>query len=170
MSVAVIAAAILADRERTPTTRHNIVPCFVCGHTYIYRGRKGDLNGRFCSMRCQSWYDAGGGPVSDEIVYRWRNGKPMKKGSQGFYVDCARCHKEFECKGLRCCSAECERALRQRQDNLALMAEAGIAVQPKRQCTQCGAHIPRWRRGRQVSSSTRFCSPRCAQRARRAAA
>ncbi len=29
-----LAAALLADRERALST-HNIVACFVCGHTYI---------------------------------------------------------------------------------------------------------------------------------------
>ena len=63
-----LTAAILADRAR-PTTQHNIVPCFVCGHTFVYKGRRGDLNGRFCSMRCQDWYDAGNPPSPTAIVY-----------------------------------------------------------------------------------------------------
>ena len=35
-----LTAAILADRAR-PTTQHNIVPCFVCGYTFVYKGRRG---------------------------------------------------------------------------------------------------------------------------------
>jgi hypothetical protein len=38
---------------------YNIVPCFACGATFIYKGPRGDLNGRFCSMRCQAAYDEG---------------------------------------------------------------------------------------------------------------
>jgi len=164
-----LTAAILADRAR-PTTQHNIVPCFVCGHTFVYKGRRGDLNGRFCSMRCQDWYDAGNEPIGEEIVYRCRDGRPMKRGPKGFYIDCANCRKEFESLGLRCCSIECERSYRERQDNLAVMAQAGIEPKAKRQCEQCKAVIPAWRKGRQVSKSVRFCSEKCSKRARRAAA
>jgi hypothetical protein len=54
-----LAAALLADRRRTDDGKHNIVPCFACGHGFIYKGRRGNLNGRFCSMRCQQWIDDG---------------------------------------------------------------------------------------------------------------
>ena len=69
---------------------------YVCGYKFVYRGRRGELNGRFCSMRCQDWYDPGNEPVSDEIVYRWRDGRPMRMGLKGFYIDCEHCQKEFE--------------------------------------------------------------------------
>src|SRR5262249_8566114 len=56
-----LTAALLADCERyaTKQSRHNIIPCFSCGSTFVYRGRQADLNGRFCSMRCQDWFDDG---------------------------------------------------------------------------------------------------------------
>jgi len=56
-----LTAALLADREQHATiqSRHNIIPCFSCGTTFVYRGRQADLNGRFCSMRCQDWFDDG---------------------------------------------------------------------------------------------------------------
>jgi hypothetical protein len=38
-----LAAALLADSNNVP---------------------RGDLNGRFCSMRCQDWFDAGNNPIS----------------------------------------------------------------------------------------------------------
>ena len=164
-----LAAALLADRER-PTIHHNIIPCFVCANKFIYRGRQGELNGRFCSMRCQDWYDAVNKPVNEEIVYRWRDGRPMRMGPKGFYIDCAYCQKEFESLGLRCCSVECERSYHEREENLAVMAEAGIEPKAKRQCESCGARIPTWRKGRRVSSKTRFCSSKCGQKARKARA
>ena len=77
-----LAAALLADRER-PTAHHNIIPCLVCAYKFVYRGRQGELNGRFCSMRCQDWYGAGNKPVNEEIVYRWRDGRPMRMGPKG---------------------------------------------------------------------------------------
>jgi hypothetical protein len=40
-----------AERSSPPGT------CFACGRSYTYRGRQGELNGRFCSMNCQDWYD-----------------------------------------------------------------------------------------------------------------
>ena len=45
----------------------------------------------------------------------------MKKGPKGFHIDCAHCRKEFESLGLRCCTTECERAHREREENLALL-------------------------------------------------
>jgi hypothetical protein len=56
-----LTAALLADRERhaTKQSRHNIITCFSCGSTFVYRGRQADLNGRFCSMRCRDWFDNG---------------------------------------------------------------------------------------------------------------
>jgi hypothetical protein len=53
-----LAAAMLADRQRAAPD-HNIIAWFSCGTTFVYRGRRGELNGRFCSMRCQQWYDDG---------------------------------------------------------------------------------------------------------------
>jgi hypothetical protein len=167
-----LTAAILADRAR-PTTQHNIVPCFVCGYTFVYKGRRDDLNGHFCSMRCQEWYDAGNAPISDQrIVYRYRDARPMKSGSKGFYIACAHCRKEFESLGLRCCSAECERTHRERRDNFAVMAEVGIETSRKCHCAApgCSVIIPTWKNGRRVSSKVAFCSPKCRQRAHRAAA
>ena len=112
-------------------------------------------------MRCQNRYDGGNEPVSDGIVYHWRDGRPMRMGPKGFYVDCAYCRKEFESIGLTCCSVECERIYRERQNNLAVMAQAGIDPKAKRQWEQCKAVIPTWRKGRKVSKSVRFCSEKC---------
>lgn len=57
--VELLAAALLADRQRSDDRKHNTVPCFACGQSFIHKGQRGDLNGRFCSMRCQAWYDDG---------------------------------------------------------------------------------------------------------------
>jgi len=195
-----LAAALLADRTRTDTRNANIVPCYICSHTFVYQGRRGDdlfSNGRFCSMHCQDWYDAGNGPISSsdpfdvqlgdwlviagppgvEIGSRYyagifgdRLGAPMKRTTAGFKIPCANCRKEFDSTGLRCCSPECERRYRERQTNIAVMAEAGIEPTAKRQCAECGGRIPMWRNGRKVSSATRFCSPKCSRRAKVAAA
>jgi hypothetical protein len=55
-----LAAAILADRNRKPAeSSHNIVECFACGYTFMYAAGASDLNGRYCSRRCQDWHDAG---------------------------------------------------------------------------------------------------------------
>lgn len=169
-----LAELLLSDRER-PKVYHNIIPCWSCGHTFVYRGRQGELNGNFCSMRCQDWYDAGNPSFERQreltkIVYRWRDGRPMRPGKEGFYIACAHCNKEFESKGLRCCSVECERGLKERADNLAVMAEAGIDAAPKKRCAapDCDAVIPKWKNGRQVSARVTFCSPKCRVRAHRA--
>jgi len=79
--------------------------------------------------------------------------------------DCAHCRKEFESVGPECCSTDCERFFRERQNNLAVMAKAGIEPKARRQCEQCKAVIPTWRKGRRVSKSVRFCSEKCSKRA-----
>ena len=53
-----LAKALLEDHNKVKP-QHNIVPCFSCGATFVYKGRQGELNGRFCSMRCQAWFDDG---------------------------------------------------------------------------------------------------------------
>jgi hypothetical protein len=162
-----LAEALLADRDRPDIDRGDITACFSCGHAFLYRGRRDDLNGRFCSTRCQAWHDAGNSRYRDQAGYRDGNGVAMKPGRHGFYIRCAGCQKEFESLGLRCCSIECDRRHRERRDNLAIMAEVGMETAAKRFCAGgCGVKIPTWRKGRRVSSNTRFCSPKCAQKAR----
>jgi hypothetical protein len=169
-----IAAALLADRNRETQERTDIIACFACGYNFVYRGRQGELNGRFCSMRCQAWYDAGNPSYERQreltkIVYRDRAGRPMKPGRDGFYIRCVGCEKEFESKGLRACSIECEHRYGERQKNLAIMAEAGIEPAPKRVCERpgCGRIIPKWQGGKKTPSNKRFCSDKCAAKARR---
>jgi hypothetical protein len=53
-----LAANLLADRQRE-RPKHNIVPCWSCGQTFVYRGRLDELNGNFCSTRCHAWFDGG---------------------------------------------------------------------------------------------------------------
>jgi hypothetical protein len=180
--------ALLAERKHETKQDDRIIPCFVCGFRFI---KKDSL---FCSDRCRDWYDAGHAPISNADNYDltgWRviscvtqlgptigsdyyaealGRQPidMRPGRDGFYIRCAHCHREFESKGLRCCSTECERGLKEHRDNLAVMAEAGIEVAAKRTCQQCGAIIPKWTAGKRTPSTKRFCSAKCAQRARRA--
>jgi hypothetical protein len=108
-----------------------------------------------------------------EASDRKRGGRPagsMLRTRHGYMIQCAGCQKEFESKGLRCCSSDCERRYREREGNLAVMAAAGIQPATKRKCETCGAGIPKWRNGRQVSKATRFCSARCSRKAKEKAA
>jgi len=116
-------------------------------------------------MRCQGAFDAGFTPAADPPADTL-----MKRTADGFKIACAGCQKEFESTGPRCCSDACERRYRERQANIALMAEAGIEPTKKRRCAApgCSSTIPKWRKGRAVSKSARFCSPACQKRAKRA--
>jgi hypothetical protein len=192
-----LADALLADRNRIDTGRRDSIACRICGYSFRYRGRRGELNGNFCSIRCQDWYDAGNPAPSSQIdyavplrdyvvvagpprlqvgssyyggIFADREDAAKKLTTKGFRIQCARCAKDFESLGLRCCSPKCECGYRERQENLAVMAEVGIEPARKRQCAnpECKARIPTWRNGRQVSSSTRFCSPKCARKVRTA--
>jgi hypothetical protein len=176
-----------ADRR----ARHNFLACLGCNLTFSYKGPQGDISGRFCSVRCQAWFDAGNAPPNspDDMLIGWRvaAGAPeievgsdfftavfgrspvaMKRSSDGSKIACFGCGSEFESRGLRCCSDACERRHRERQDNLAAMAQVGIEPGVKRRCAKpgCAKTIPKWRNGRQVSKSTRFCSPKCSRKAK----
>ena len=145
-----IAKAILADHRRERSERTDITKCFMCGYGMVYRGS------RFCSDRCREYYVEGNpGHFQDwlqaKITYQWQDGRPMRAGQRGFHINCAHCRKEFESLGPRCCSVECERLHRD-----------GVKI-GKRRCTNCDVAIPTWRKGRRVSSKTRFCSPKCAK-------
>jgi hypothetical protein len=160
-----LAKALLADRNKISVERDDIVGCFACGRSMLYRGD------RFCSDNCRSGYDlglAGHGQdwLKPQFDYRWRDGRPMKLGHAGFLIACANCHREFDSRGLRCCSKECESAWREREGKVAIMAEVGMEASPKKRCAECGAAVPKWRNGRRVSVATRFCSPRCARKTR----
>ena len=171
---AAIARDLLAERPSRPTTAE----CFACGRSYMSRKpRDDDDNTRFCSKRCQDAYD-NGLPTYDPHYAsksnpRWyrAGGKPLVMGKHGFLIPCASCGKTFDSKGLRCCSAKCERSLGERQEVCRLKDEAGITFEskmgPKAKCQDCGGDIPRWRNGRKVPKSTRFCSPKCARNARK---
>ena len=155
----------------------SVIGCHCCGRDMLYRGPSGDDSGRFCSTRCREAFDAGFPPYQPVDIRKlftasWRvvaGGdpghlpRPMRMGPSGFFINCAGCDKEFESKGLRCCSKECERRYRDREDNAELMAEVGIEPAAKRMCAAvgCGKPIPRWRNGRAVRKSARFCSPPC---------
>jgi hypothetical protein len=195
-----LADALLADRNKVKT-KHNIIPCFACGQTFVYKGRQGELNGRFCSLRCQQCFDDGNpsyeeqreherrlmnAPLDSFVVVAGPPGMevgkshyagvgfkftPMRRGSEGFYIACKHCNKEFESKGLRCCSPECEKAYRETEARRAMLKEAGIAPTARRMCAgpACDRPIPKWKNGRQVSAKVRFCSDLCRKRAAKAA-
>ena len=167
---AVIERDLLRVDARPP---NNTVQCFSCGYGMTYRGS------RFCSDRCREWYDGGDPGFAQDWLERertaWRviagttvgteyHDPDLKPTRAGCLIDCAHCGKEFDSKGLRCCSRDCEQSYRERKDNLAVMAEVGMVPTAKRQCQSCGARIPKWRAGRKVSSATRFCSRKCARR------
>jgi hypothetical protein len=172
-------------KSNTQVIRAEVIACFCCGRDMLYRGHGGDDNGRFCSVRCRELFDSGFPPYEPVnlrklFATRWRvtaggdpghMPAPMRMGPAGFFINCAGCKKQFESKGLRCCSKECERRARDQQDNAKDMAEVGMEPAAKRICEAdgCVRPIPRWRNGRAVSKAARFCGgPGCSRKARKA--
>lgn len=177
---------MIADRERDQTETQNIAQYFMCNHGMVYRGK------RFCSDCCRDYYDDGNagcaqtwlqanpgfgitgwtvvaGPPGVDVgsdPYATFRPSDRRQGSKGVVIDCAACAKPFDSTGLRCCSTTCERRYREREENLKLIAEAGIELAAKRKCAECGDPIPTWRNGRRVSRATRYCSARCQQRSK----
>jgi hypothetical protein len=151
---------LLRERPEAPDFAH----CFMCGRTFTEEKGHG-LNGRFCSTLCLDGYDAGLMPPQPP-----RCSLPMR--GDGFVITCKGCKCEFVSRGLRCCSAECDRQHRERQDIEATIA--GMAMEStgyvKRKCQHCGGDIPRYqgigKKRRETRKDARFCSPRCQQRAK----
>jgi hypothetical protein len=163
-----------------------IIDCFSCGRAMTYRGRNPDgTAGRICSVRCRDWFDAGNppyatpdgrstfttlwsrhiaGPSPGHVAAPMRPMGGLSEPGRGFSIACTGCGKPFESTGLRCCSTDCERRLRERKANLADMVDAPAE---KRRCEQCQKPLPRWLNGK--SFTRRFCpGGKCSRRAREA--
>jgi hypothetical protein len=162
-----LAAAIVRDILLGRKSQQASATCFACGrsfHSAVTRDADGNQErGRFCSQRCREAFDAGFPAFDPFNADKWYS---LPIGPAGFRIDCVHCRKQFDSRGLRCCSVECER-----EHCRKLELEAKLAGDPfraeKRKCLDCGGAIPNWRNGRRVSSATRFCSDRCAISARR---
>jgi hypothetical protein len=152
-----IARDLLKDKPPSPVSS----PCFACGRQY------GHGDGRFCSTACRTAFDAGM-PVYEpprEAAYS------LPARGDGFLIDCAGCRKPFVSRGLRSCSSACESAFRERAEIAVTLQEVGGELPAKRKCPECGGDIPRYRgvgkARRQTPKTTRFCSRKCAERAKR---
>jgi len=102
--------------------QHNIPRCFTCGREFTLKPSTGDDNThRFCHPRCREAFDNGAPPFDPNYASknnpRWYS---LPIGPQGFYINCAGCGCRFDSKGLRCCSPECERRYRDRQESIRL--------------------------------------------------
>lgn len=174
-----LAERLLEDRKQRagkPTPR--ICDCFLCGRSYMPKADDSDDSTRFCSDLCREAYDAGAAPTRDSdpfAVDRWRviagpppgytPKAPLRLSRQGSWINCLHCKREFESKGLRCCSLECERGLKDRAESAAMLAEVGGSFSEKRKCESCGGPIPNWVgegvKRRRTPKSRRTCSARC---------
>jgi predicted nucleic acid-binding Zn ribbon protein len=131
--------AFIADNACDRAASHNIVNCFTCGFSMVYK------NNRFCSDRCRAYFDDGNpgyaqtwlrpktdyngivgwrvvaGPPGLEVgsdyynpfreAFKAREPRNMRATKNGFAINCAHCAAEFESRGLRCCSPKCEAEL-----------------------------------------------------------
>jgi hypothetical protein len=180
-SVGKLARQILDDRAK-PRPAPRVGCCFLCGRSYSTQSLDGDSSTQFCSAKCRGAYDAGIALAVEPnpfVVDQWRviagppPGRmpkaPRMMGRHGFYIDCLHCKREFESRGLRCCSAECGRALKSRADTAATMAEVGMVLIEKRKCESCGGDIPNWTgegfKRHRTRKSQRYCSARCQRKA-----
>src|SRR6516165_5675024 len=110
----VLAGAIARDILAARPARVGALMCFACDRPYS----QGD--GRFCSERCRAAFDAGLPPYE-----RAGASYGLTPRGDGFLIDCAGCRRPFASKGLRCCSIECERLHRERQEIAAIVHEVG---------------------------------------------
>jgi hypothetical protein len=185
MKQTTLARAIERDLLRTEKPKTEAPRCHACGRSFMRMtgyarstalravvsrpNPEGDDNTwAFCSARCREAYDNGWAAYDPHYANksnpRWYS---LPMGKYGFLIECLGCGKDFDSKGLRCCSVECERDYRKRLEAEAVMAEVGMDALVKRKCEQCGGDIPNWRNGRRVRSN--YCSKSCQQKASKAA-
>jgi hypothetical protein len=171
LNTASLTDAIFSDLTSATETKasRGITECFACRSTFIYRKPDDpERNARFCSKTCQDGFDAGVRYRPMEIEYRHGDGRVMAKRGQGFAVTCPGCDKEFTSSGLRCCSPECERTYRERQEAITEATQIGHEVKPKRSCEVCGKRIARYTaKGRATKAAVRHCSSPCRRKARK---
>jgi hypothetical protein len=148
---------ILKDRPSAPASP----TCFTCGRSF------GQGDSRFCSAKCRATFDDGF-PSCEAVSSPQPFDLPPR--GDGFLITCKGCRREFVSRCLRCCSTECERQYRERQEIEAIVAEVGGELSAKRKCQQCGGDIPRYqgvgKARKEVRRDARFCSPRCRERAK----
>jgi hypothetical protein len=148
------------------TTEHDAIrDCFACDRSFI------NGYGPFCSENCRDAFDEGFPAYQPVAVrYTWLDGRPMPISGDGFLIACRGCGKDFSSRGLRCCTPDCERKFLERQEVVAIMAEAGMERAVKRKCEVCGADIPRYTgigKARRLVSARRItCSPKCTKKHR----
>jgi hypothetical protein len=174
-----IARALLHSHSPEPPPSRSR-PCFACGRSFVAG------SGRFCSERCRAAFD-NGAPRGEELTApygaNWRviagpapgylPRMPMRPGRHGFFIACVGCSAQFESSGLRCCSTECERSYRNREDAKATLAEIGEVLPEKRRCECCGAPMAKYvgvgKRRRLANATKRYCSSRCRQKVNKTA-
>ena len=116
---------IIADRaERAARTGEDTPECVACGRATL------SPDG-FYHQRCRDWIARGESTARDRgrldrFAYaslRHVAGpdaghlpRGMRAGPSGFFIRCHHCEMEFESKGLRCCSDDCERSLQRAED------------------------------------------------------
>ena len=193
-TAATLAAILERDLLRTePARTSNAVACLMCGRPFTPRPDTDDTrfcwagcyeafhiglppyNPDQLKKLSQMPFTAGSnlrvvaGPPGVTSFDPFKGSKQLsrgirRRGSSGWVIECFGCGAEFDSKGSRCCSAECERRYRERRENEQLMAEAGIDKPLKRRCAKCGGNITTWRNGRRVQERVRFCSQKCQRR------
>jgi hypothetical protein len=143
---------ILSDRK--PSQSQHFPLCSACGRGFLHG------EGRFCGVNCRKTFDAGMPVFAPFDLDKFYD---LPKGPIGFWIDCSSCGKRFDSKGWRCCSIECSRNWRQKQDLESELANDPFRIE-KPTCLECGRPMALWKNGRRVKSDRKFCSPKCQKR------
>ena len=139
MTIQAIAAEILRDRERAPSS-HNVIDCFSCGRSFIYKEPRGDDSGRFCHSRCREWFDAGNPPYAPASVTAVPIGDwKVVAGPPGLEL------------GASYYSPILDRPRRRGQ------AEPTELICPRPPCQRCGSLLPVWINGKALRKSVKYC-------------
>ena len=119
LDTAKLAAQIEADRqERAARTGETTPECVACGRATL------NPDG-FYQQRCRDWIARGESTAKERERFDPFNYASLRhvagpdpgylprgmRSGPGFFIRCLNCEMEFESKGLRCCSPDCEKAL-----------------------------------------------------------
>jgi hypothetical protein len=171
--------AIQRDILREDIDPPDLSHCLLCRRSFLHGTGPA---GRFCHQLCVEAHDTGficREGTSTRSGGAYRHSKPVALlyafpiRGDGFVIECRGCKKQFVSKGLRSCSAECERQSREQEAITATMAEVKAETTGfvHRKCEHCGGNIPRYvgvgKARKLTKKTTRFCSVKCANKARR---
>jgi hypothetical protein len=160
---AAIAEDLLAETTE-PAGRSNepgadLNRCCSCGAGMVYHGPRDDNSGRFCSTRCQEWFDSNSAFTRVSVCsgnLRWFENPGLRPAFMGGALYGLRGWKVVAGPpGVEIGSGYYAPVI-EATDRKRAELEGRDLIRPRRLC-KCGRRIPVWHKGRKVPGSRMLC-------------